>query len=442
MKFSLDRADRLAALRIIAIYALFASIWIFFSDNALGLLIREPNAMVRFSVYKGFLFIVVTALLLYQLISRNIRSNRAIEKELRLSRDLIDSLIEGTTDAVFVKDREGRYILVNSATAQFIGMPASEIIGKDDSQIFTAGDAEGVMAGDRRVIAGGTTITYEDYLTTADGVCRTFLSTKGPIFETSGRVCGLFGISRDISGRKLAEEEIREKSAEMERFTYMISHDLKSPLITIKTFLGFLGRDLELSDRERADQDMLHIGSAADKMGLLLDELREMSRIGRMTNPPVRVCFRELVNEAVGLVAGQIASQCVEIRVEGEQVRLTGDQARLVEIWQNLVENAVKYMGNHQAPVVVIGAEGTGRDTLFYVRDNGMGIDPSNKERIFGLFTKLDPVSEGTGLGLALTKKIVELYGGKIWVESEGSGHGACFRFTLPEAVEVPEDSQ
>jgi PAS domain S-box-containing protein len=442
MKFPLDRADRLAALRIIAIYALFASLWIYFSDNALGMLIRDPDTMVRLSVYKGFLFIIVTSLILYQLISRDIRKTRTIEKELRLSRNLIDSLIEGTTDAVFVKDPEGHYILINSATAHFMGRPASEVIGKDDAEIFAAEDAEGIMAGDKGVMAGGTAITYEDYITTADGVYRTFLSTKGPVFDSSGEVCGLFGISRDISGRKQAEEEIREKGAEMERFTYMISHDLKSPLITIKTFLGFLSQDLERSDRERAVQDMLHIGSAADKMGLLLDELRELSRIGRMTNPPVRVCFRELVNEAVGLVAGQVANQRVEIRVEGEQVQLTGDRPRLVEIWQNLVENAVKYMGNQQVPVLVIGSEGTGKDTLFYVRDNGMGIDPSNRDKVFELFAMLDPASEGTGLGLALTKKIVDLYGGRIWVESEGLGHGACFRFTLPQAVEVPENAQ
>ena len=118
---------------------------------------------------------------------------------------------------------------------------------------------------------------------------------------------------------------------------------------------------------------------------------------------------------------------------------LFGDLPRLVEIWQNLVENAVKYMGSQVKPSIKLGLEQVAGETVFFVRDNGIGIDTRYHENIFGLFNKLDSASEGSGLGLALVKRIVELYGGRIWVESQGSGQGSCFRFTLPGALAATE---
>src|ERR1039457_2086634 len=124
MKYLLDRTDRLAALRIIAIYALIAALWIYLSDNILGLLVRDPAILVRISVFKGFLFIIVTAAVLYKLIVRHIRKTREMEKELRVSQNLINSLVEGTTDAIFVKDQKGHYLLFNSAAAKVVGKSA------------------------------------------------------------------------------------------------------------------------------------------------------------------------------------------------------------------------------------------------------------------------------------------------------------------------------
>jgi signal transduction histidine kinase len=116
-----------------------------------------------------------------------------------------------------------------------------------------------------------------------------------------------------------------------------------------------------------------------------------------------------------------------------------GDRPRLAEIWQNLLENAVKFMGDQLFPRIELGVEHQGKNQVFYVRDNGIGIDPRDQRKIFGLFEKLNPGIEGTGIGLALVKRIVEWYQGKIWLESKGSGHGTCFRFTLPEAVKKGE---
>jgi signal transduction histidine kinase len=123
------------------------------------------------------------------------------------------------------------------------------------------------------------------------------------------------------------------------------------------------------------------------------------------------------------------------VQVAGAAVVLEGDRPRLVEIWQNLVENACKFMGDQPRPRVEIGVEQRGAETVFFVRDNGMGIDPHYQEKVFGLFEKLDPMGEGVGMGLALVRRVVELYQGRIWVESGGPGQGANFLFTLPAAV-------
>lgn len=247
---------------------------------------------------------------------------------------------------------------------------------------------------------------------------------------------------QDITERKRAERELQEKTAALERFAYAISHDLKSPLVTVETFLGYLGQDLLSSDTGRIEKDMFYIRTAADKMGQLLGELLEVLRIGRIANPTVRVTFRELVEEALNVVAGPIAGREVKVQVNDAPITLSGDRPRLVEIWQNLVENAVKFMGDQASPRIEIGAERRGGDTVFFVRDNGIGIDPRHQAKVFDLFEKIGTESEGAGLGLALIKRIVELYRGTIWLESKGLGQGVCFLFTLPGAVKNQEEGE
>jgi signal transduction histidine kinase len=156
--------------------------------------------------------------------------------------------------------------------------------------------------------------------------------------------------------------------------------------------------------------------------------------VGRLNTPAVEACFSDLAREAAGLNAGGLRMRGVSVHISKNPVRLFGDRARLVEIWQNLVENAGKFMGEQQQPRIDIGTRVGARGTLVYVQDNGKGIDPRYHEKIFGLFDKLDAASEGTGLGLALVKRIVQMYQGEIWVESAGEGQGSTFFFTLPAA--------
>lgn len=243
--------------------------------------------------------------------------------------------------------------------------------------------------------------------------------------------------------RQRHERELQEKNDELIRFTYTVSHDLKSPLVTIRTFLGYLERDARKEDGEAAKKDLDYIRNAVDKMSKLLDELLELSRIGRKMNPPQEAPLQEIVKEALELVAGRIAAEGVKVEVTQEPLFLYGDRPRLVEVFQNLVDNAVKFMGDQPEPRIEIGAEPSpeGREIVLFVRDNGMGIDPAYQPKLFGLFEKLDSGTEGTGIGLALVKRIVEVHGGRIWVGSEGPGKGSAFRFTLARTRRQPSNN-
>ncbi|MCP3959488.1 MAG: HAMP domain-containing protein [bacterium] len=246
-------------------------------------------------------------------------------------------------------------------------------------------------------------------------------------------------LAADAKAREEAEAirealiaELEAKNAELERFAYTASHDLKSPLLTIKGFLGYLKRDFESGRAERARTDMERIEGAVEKMERLLNELLELSRIGRVVNEPEEVCLRALSREIAESIAEREAGR-VEITVDEALPVVFGDCVRLREVLENLVENAVKFMGAQSSPLVEIGVRRDGEETVLYVRDNGAGIAPEYQEKVFGLFDRLDPSVEGTGVGLAIVRRIVEVHGGRIWVESEGENRGSMFCFTLPE---------
>jgi signal transduction histidine kinase/ligand-binding sensor protein len=235
--------------------------------------------------------------------------------------------------------------------------------------------------------------------------------------------------------RKKAEKELQKKDAEIEQFIYSVSHDLRSPLVTVKTFMGYLEKDMASGNQESLAQDIQYIHSAADKMKLLLDELLELSRIDRVEAPPVRVSFMEVLAEVVDILAGVISERNVDIHLPEIDQMLFGDRQRLHQIWQNLIENAIKYSRDDSFPRVELGVQQVGGKPVFFVRDNGIGVDSHYHSKIFGIFEKLDPKSPGAGLGLSMVQRIVEKCGGRIWVESEGEGKGSCFFFTLPHAV-------
>lgn len=230
--------------------------------------------------------------------------------------------------------------------------------------------------------------------------------------------------------------ELEKRNTELERFTYTVSHDLRSPLVTIRGFLGYLRQDAGSGDLTRFDRDIQRIANAVDRMQALLNDLLELSRVGRLMNLPENIPFGQIVKETVDLVVGSLQAHHIHLNIQEDFPVVHGDRTRLIEIVQNLVSNAAQFMGNQPDPIIEIGTRGIDEagKFIFFVRDNGVGIDPKFHDRIFGLFNRLDPSIEGTGIGLTLVKRIVEVHGGRIWVESK-PGAGATFLFTLPPAM-------
>ena len=226
--------------------------------------------------------------------------------------------------------------------------------------------------------------------------------------------------------------EMERRNEELERFSYTVSHDLRTPLVTVTGFLGLLDSDLREGRVEHASQDLARIRRAADTMDRLLRELLDLSRVGRVTNPPEDVPLRALVEESQQSVAGRLAAAHAVFTVEPELPVLWGDRARLQEVLRNLVDNAAKFMGSQPHPEIVVGARPGPRGPVWFVRDNGIGIDPRHHQRVFGLFERLDTAVEGTGIGLALVKRIIEVHGGQVWVESEGQGRGTTVCVSMP----------
>jgi signal transduction histidine kinase len=228
--------------------------------------------------------------------------------------------------------------------------------------------------------------------------------------------------------------DLAAKNAELERFTYTVSHDLKSPLVTVRGFAELAGNDLAAGRLDRARQDLDRIVTAADKMHRLLEDLLELSRVGQVMHEPEDVHLGDLAREAVELVRGRFGRAHATIQVAPDLPVVRADRRRLLEVYQNLVENAAKFADGGRDPHIQIGVRTDGGERVFFVRDNGRGIEPRFLERIFGLFEKLDAGAEGTGVGLALVRRIVEAHGGRTWAESEGPGHGTTVCFTLPGA--------
>jgi len=303
----------------------------------------------------------------------------------------------------------------------------------EDNEMYGVKDyaAVAVWAGDKPVAAiavdqliSGRAISVEQL-----EALRLFAGCAGLAIENAHLYSAL---ENELTNRQGLINELESKNAELERFTYTVSHDLKSPLVTITGFLGFLEKDAHAGNTEKIASGIKRINNAAHKMQSLLNDLLELSRIGRIINPPENVSFDDIAHEAADRVHGRLNELNAVLEIETNLPVVYGDRVRLVEVMQNLIENAAKYSKPQIQPHIEIGVKEKDQFNItFFVRDNGIGIAPEFHDRIFGLFNKLDSTAEGTGIGLTLVKRIIEVHGGRIWVQSE-SGNGATFYFTLP----------
>ncbi len=336
-------------------------------------------------------------------------------------------------------DRKGNMIRVNQTELDLLGYTREEMIGHSVSK-FTENPEVSIIAVKEKLKGKKPLEGYERIYRRKNGSFIDFYIEERYIYSVGGQVTGIRTAMQDITERKKIEKErellmaeLETKNAEMERFTYTVSHDLKSPLFTMKGYLGLLEEDLEEDNREQLKLDMKTIHEAADKMAQMLDELLELSRVGRVVNQSVNIPFAELAQEAVELVAGSLAENNVKVDIDPNPVLVYGDRPRLAEVMQNLIDNAVKYRGDQTESRIQIGARKENGEIICHVRDNGMGIDPAYHEIVFGLFEMLNKEAKGTGIGLALVKRIVEVHGGRIWIESDGNNRGSTFYFSLPK---------
>jgi PAS domain S-box-containing protein len=369
---------------------------------------------------------------------QDVTQQKIAEEKLKETLLQQNAILSNIPDMAWMKNNEGHYIAVNEEFLNFVKLDAKRIIGKTDFEIFQKDIAEIYQNSDKQVMESKKHLRIEEKNSLANGKIRWAETIKTPIINTAGAVVGTAGISREITERKLAEieretliKELEAKNTQLERFTYTVSHDLKSPLVTITGFLSYLEKDARAGDFIKFKQDTERIHQAVDKMQNLLKDLLELSRIGRTMNDPVEMAFNEVAQEAISLVHGNIKANNVEVEFSNNQHKIFGDRIRLIEVFQNLIENAIKFMGNQTNPLIRIGSiSKSNKPIIFFVQDNGIGIESKYLERIFGLFNKLDTDTKGSGIGLTLVKRIIEVHGGRIWVESE-VGKGSTFYFTL-----------
>jgi PAS domain S-box-containing protein len=367
----------------------------------------------------------------------DIGARKQVEQALEESRSVLEATMESIKDGLLVVSSEGIISHHNARFREMWAIDAPIEIGGPDKDLIEyvlpqIQEPERFL--DRILELYDSTDIAEDVLHLKDG--RVLERISYPLIR-DGLEGGRVWLFRDVTERMRHEEELRQRTDELTRFIYTVSHDMKTPLVTIRTFTGFLKQDIESQDSERIAKDLRFIDNASEKLSRLLDELLELSRIGRKVNPPVDVTLQELVGEALMLVAGAIIQRDVEVRVTEERVLIRGERSRLIEVFQNLLDNAVKFMGDQTEPAIEVGVQEAETGLVIFVRDNGMGIDPRFRHKVFDLFEKLEPNVEGTGIGLALVKRIIEVHGGRVWVESAGIGKGTTFYFSLPESRRI-----
>lgn len=358
------------------------------------------------------------------------------------------AVFEAAVDAMIIIDGKGIVQGLNPAAERAFGWSAEELVGKNVKVLMPGPYQDEHDAyleryhstGHKRIIGVGREVTARR----RDGSTFPIFLSVGEV-QRPGEEKAFVGILRDITEQKAARSarealiaELEAKNAELERFTYTVSHDLKSPLITIKGFAGQLERSVAAGKMDRFRSDVTRITGAADKLTNLLDDLLSLSRIGRIANPHEDVPLRALMDEVLELLSAPLKDAAAEVTVAETMPVVRGDRVRLLEIVQNLVENAVKF--STDAPKIEIGATVSGSLARVHVRDEGVGIEPEYAERVFDLFEQLDADKPGTGIGLALVRRIVEVHGGRVWAESEGTGRGTTMFFTLPVTEEPPSD--
>jgi PAS domain S-box-containing protein len=363
----------------------------------------------------------------------DITQRRLIEETNRM----LAEIVESSEDAIVGKTLDGIITSWNKGAEQIYGYFKEDVIGKHVS-ILAPPELKDEMSHILSKMKNGSSIErIETKRMKKDGKIIDVSLSVSPIIDAQGKVTGASTIARDITDRKLIEQELIKTMAELERsnkeleqFAYIASHDLQEPLRMVSSFTQLLAKrysdKLDKNGLEYIDFAV----SGANRMQRLIQDLLAYSRVTSKKSKQDRIDLNMLLKEV--LINLQVSIKESQAIIKYDKLPIvTGDYTRLVQVFQNLIANAIKFKGD-KAPVIHISALRSGQEWEFLIKDNGIGIDPEYFERIFTIFQRLHAgqTYPGTGIGLALCKRIIEAHGGKIWVESE-PGKGATFYFTL-----------
>lgn len=331
------------------------------------------------------------------------------------------------------------------------GYTADEIIGKSVTVLAPPWLHAEILEFHKTLRSGGFIVNHETERIRKDGVTIQVALTLSPIMDMSGKVTGISTIARDITERKRAEQEIytlnheleqrvSERTAqleaanrELEAFSYSVSHDLRTPLRAIDGFSHILLDDYANKLDDEGKRLIKIVRNNTNRMGQLIDDILQFSRTGRIeinySNIDMENMAREVLEELQSLLPGGVKPQ-----VEIEHIPpARGDRAMMRQVFMNLLSNAIKFSRTRESPVVRVGGSIKGDEAVYYVKDNGVGFDMQSADKLFGVFQRLHSMNEfeGTGIGLAIVKRIVTRHGGRVWAESELE-EGATIYFALP----------
>ncbi|HUK06208.1 MAG TPA: PAS domain S-box protein [Burkholderiales bacterium] len=380
----------------------------------------------------------------------DITTRKATEEELRSSRRLLEQVIDAIPMSIFAKDLDSNYVMVNRYMVEFFGTAKEALLKRHTSELPSQeATRQQSLRDDRWVYENRRALVHETWIQKPDGTPVPFHSSKIPLFGADGAMTGLLGINRDITAERAAQKEIedinasledrvRERTAqlesanrELEAFSYSVSHDLKAPLRAIDGAAGIMKMKFGAQLPAGTDPYLARISQSARRMGVLIEGLLEFARLSRQAlhRDPVRP--EEVVRAVLQGSEAAIQERGAVVKL-GALPPCHADALLLRQVYENLFSNALKYSARARPPTVEFGAKREGGETAYYVRDNGVGFDMAYANKLFGVFQRLHAPEqfEGTGIGLALVRRIVERHDGRIWAESV-PGAGATFYFTI-----------
>jgi PAS domain S-box-containing protein len=367
---------------------------------------------------------------------------------LHVGEDQLLALIDNTTAVIYMRDLDGRYMLVNREYERLFHLRREAIIGLTDHDLFPPEIADEFRANDLQAASSGGPVQVEEVAPGEDGP-RTYVTVKFPLLDSAGRAYAVCGISTDITDRKRAEEQVRQFNAELEQrvrertaeleasareldaFAYSASHDLRTPLRALHGFSEILLEDYADRLDDDGRQSLRRIQANVARMELVIDDLLNLSRVTRTGLTRERVDIGALGWKIIGELRAAEPHRQVEVQIADDLVT-TGDSRLIRLALGNLLSNAWKFTGKREHAIIGLGAVRQDGHQVFFVRDNGAGFDMRYANKLLEPFQRLHTMAEfeGSGIGLAIVSRILSRHGGRVWAEGE-PGTGATFFFTL-----------